>query len=59
MNALKQPTVLQVIASGEDSATRRLHVLMRQREALRPTFRTTWDELSHHFEADQKLHVTR
>jgi nitric oxide reductase NorD protein len=53
VNALKQPTGLQVIASGEDSATRRLHVLMRQREALRPTFRTTWDELSHHFEAGE------
>src|SRR5581483_12303397 len=44
---------LQVIASGEDSATRRLHSLMRQREALRPVFRATWDDLSHHFAASE------
>ena len=53
MNALKQPADLHVIASEDESATRRLHVLMRQREALRPTFRATWDELSHHFEAGE------
>jgi len=50
VNPAKQPA-LQVIASEEDNATRRLHVLMRQRETLRPIFRATWDELSHHFDA--------
>jgi len=53
VNALKQPAGLQVIASGEDSATRRLHLLMRQRETLRPVFRATWDDLSHQFEAGE------
>jgi len=51
VNPAKQPIALQVVASEEDSATRQLHVLMRQRETLRPIFRTTWDDLSHHFDA--------
>ena len=50
MNAARQPAGLQVIASDEDSATRRLHALMRQRETLRPAFRAAWDELSHHLD---------
>ncbi|MFO1109330.1 MAG: VWA domain-containing protein [Bradyrhizobium sp.] len=53
MNAAKKPIVLQVLSSEEDNATRRLHLLMRQREALRPMFRATWDELSHHFDATE------
>jgi nitric oxide reductase NorD protein len=53
VNALKHPIELQLIASEEESATRRLHLLMRQREALRPVFRATWDDLSHHFEASE------
>jgi len=53
VNAIKQPASLQLIAAGDDSATRRLHLLMRQRETLRPAFRATWDELSHHFEAGE------
>ena len=50
MNAIKQPIALHVVASEEDSATRRLHLLMRQRETLRPIFRATWDDLCHHFD---------
>jgi nitric oxide reductase NorD protein len=49
VNPAKQ-SALQVVASEEDNATRRLHLLMRQRETLRPIFRATWDDLSHHFE---------
>jgi Mg-chelatase subunit ChlD len=49
VTSVKQST-LHVIASEEDNATRRLHHLMRQREALRPVFRATWDALSHHFD---------
>ena len=49
MNPAKQPA-LHVVASEEDNATRRLHLLMRQRETLRPIFRATWDDLSHHFD---------
>ena len=51
MTAAKQPMALHVLSSEEDSATRRLHLLMRQRETLRPMFRMTWDDLSHHFDA--------
>jgi nitric oxide reductase NorD protein len=50
VNPAKQPA-LQVVPSEEDNATRRLHILMRQRETLRPIFRATWDDLSHHFGA--------
>ena len=53
MNAAKQPIALHVLSTEQDSATHRLHLLMRQRETLRPIFRTTWDELSHHFEATE------
>lgn len=53
MNAAKQPTALHVLSSEADSATRRLHLLMRQRETLRPVFRATWDDLSHHFSASE------
>jgi nitric oxide reductase NorD protein len=49
VNAFKQPA-LHVIASDEGNATRRLHLLMRQRETLRPIFRAAWDDLSHHFD---------
>ena len=53
MNPAKQPIALHVLSSQEDSATRRLHLLMRQRETLRPMFRSTWDDLSHHFDATE------
>jgi nitric oxide reductase NorD protein len=42
---------LHLVFSEEHSATRRLHLLMRQRETLRPAFRNAWDDLSHHFDA--------
>jgi nitric oxide reductase NorD protein len=45
----KHAPTLQVVPSGDDDATRPLHSLMRQRAGLRPSFRATWDELSHHF----------
>jgi Mg-chelatase subunit ChlD len=53
MNAAKQPVALHVLSSEEDSATHRLHLLMRQRETLRPIFRATWDNLSHHFDTTE------
>jgi hypothetical protein len=46
----ENPVTLHLISSGEDTATRRLHTLMRQRETLRPIFRATWDDLSHYFD---------
>lgn len=54
MNAAKQPIALHLVPPDqEDSATRRLHQLMRQRETLRPLFRATWDQLSHHFDTTE------
>jgi nitric oxide reductase NorD protein len=45
-----QPASLRVVATPADSAVRRLHVLMRQREALRPLFRLAWDNLAARFD---------
>jgi hypothetical protein len=55
VSAAKQPpSALHVVASSEeDTATRRLHHLMRQRETLRTIFRATWDDLSHQFDANE------
>ena len=51
MSAATPPTALQVVSAEQDTATRRLHRLMGQREALRPAFRNAWNELSQHFDA--------
>jgi uncharacterized protein YegL len=53
VNAARQPISLHVLSSEQDSTTHRLHLLMRQREMLRPVFRETWDDLSHHFDATE------
>jgi nitric oxide reductase NorD protein len=53
VTAAKQPANLQLVAFEPGSATRRLHLLMRQREALRPAFRAAWDDLARHFDADE------
>lgn len=54
MNAAEQPAHLHVVShAGEDSATRDLHLLMRQRDTLQPVFRAAWNELSRHFDADE------
>jgi nitric oxide reductase NorD protein len=50
VSAAKHPVTLHVVSSEQDNATRRLHLLMRQRENLRPIFRATWDDLSRYFE---------
>src|SRR5258708_36661272 len=39
--------------SPTDGAVRRVHLLMRQRDALRPLFRIAWDNLAGRFEADE------
>jgi len=44
---------LRVIQSPPEGAVRRVHVLMRQRDLLRPLFRSTWDDLAARFEADE------
>ena len=53
MNAARKPTGLQIVASGENSATRRLHLLVGQRATLRPAFRSAWEDLARHFEPDE------
>lgn len=53
MNAAEQPAHLHVVSHPEESATRDLHLLMRQRDTLRPVFRAVWNELSRHFDAGE------
>ena len=52
MNAAAKP-VLHVLANPPDCATHRLHLMMRQREALHPVFRLAWDALSHRFDSEE------
>jgi Mg-chelatase subunit ChlD len=42
-----------VISAEPDGPVRRIHLLMRQREALRPLFRSAWDNLAPRFAADE------
>ena len=53
MSVAVQSGSLRVIEAKPDGAVRRVHLLMRQREALRPLFRTAWDDLAARFEADE------
>ncbi len=53
MSAALRSVSLRVIPSPPDGAVRRVHLLMRQRDALRPLFRTAWDDLAGRFEADE------
>lgn len=43
----------RLISTDQESATSRLHLLMRQRESLKPLFRSTWDHLATRFDADE------
>jgi nitric oxide reductase NorD protein len=45
------PSAAPHVPSEPDGLARRLHAMMRQREALRPLFLTTWDALSKQFDA--------
>ena len=51
MSPAARPASLRLVPA--QPAVRRLHELMRQREALRPLFRSTWDNLAARFEADE------
>jgi nitric oxide reductase NorD protein len=53
VSAALRPIPLRVIPAQPDGAIRRAHLLMRQRDALRPLFRTAWDNLAGRFEADE------
>lgn len=45
------PTVALQVLSEPEGDTRRLHLMMRQRENLRPLFVATWEILARHFDA--------
>jgi nitric oxide reductase NorD protein len=53
VNAAKQVALHLVPSDEEDSATRRIHRLMLQRETLRPLFLIAWDDLSHRFDVNE------
>ena len=53
MSAALRSGSLRVITAGPEGAVRRVHLLMRQREALRPLFRTAWDDLAARFDAGE------
>jgi nitric oxide reductase NorD protein len=53
VSAALRPVSLRVIPAPPDGAVRRVHLLMRQRDALRPLFRIAWDNLAGRFEADE------
>jgi nitric oxide reductase NorD protein len=44
---------LQLVAPRPASAAHRLHLMMRQREQLRPLFAAVWDHLAARFEPDE------
>ena len=53
MSPAARPTSLRLVPAQPAGPVRRLHPLMRQREALRPLFRSTWDHLAARFEPDE------
>jgi nitric oxide reductase NorD protein len=53
VNTIAGPASLQAIAAQPANATHRLQALMRQREALRPLFASTWDHLAARFRDDE------
>jgi len=48
-----RPPSLRVVSAQPDGAVRRLHLMMRQREALQPLLRGAWDDLADRFGADE------
>jgi nitric oxide reductase NorD protein len=48
-----RPVSLRLVPAQPAGSVRRLHLLMRQRDALRPLFRSTWDHLAARFETDE------
>jgi Mg-chelatase subunit ChlD len=53
VSAAARSVPLRVISAHSDGATRRVHLLMRQRDALRPLFRAAWDNLAARFDDDE------
>jgi nitric oxide reductase NorD protein len=53
VSTLAGPASLQLLAPPTAGAVHRLHLLMRQRELLRPLFASAWDHLVARFEPDE------
>ncbi|HXQ05656.1 MAG TPA: VWA domain-containing protein [Bradyrhizobium sp.] len=53
MSAALRSASLRLISAQPEGAVRRVHLLMRQRDALRPLFRIAWDNLAARFDADE------
>jgi nitric oxide reductase NorD protein len=53
VSAAARSVSLRLIPAVPDGAVRRVHLLMRQRDALRPLFRLAWDNLAARFDADE------
>jgi len=53
VSAALRSAPLRLISSQPEGAVRRVHLLMRQRDVLRPLFRIAWDNLAARFDADE------
>jgi nitric oxide reductase NorD protein len=53
VSAAARSVSLRIIPAVPDGAVRRVHLLMRQRDALRPLFRLAWDNLADRFDAGE------
>jgi nitric oxide reductase NorD protein len=53
VSAAVRSASLRLIPAERDGAVRRIHLLMRQRDALRPLFRSAWDNLAARFDPDE------
>jgi len=53
VSAALRSASLRLISAQSEGAVRRVHLLMRQRDALRPLFRIAWDNLAARFDADE------
>lgn len=53
MSAALRSAPLRLVSTPPDGAVRRIHLLMRQRDALRPLFRNAWDNLAARFDTDE------
>jgi uncharacterized protein YegL len=53
VSAALRSASLRLISAQPEGAVRRVHLLMRQRDALRPLFRIAWDNLAARFDADE------
>jgi nitric oxide reductase NorD protein len=53
VSAALRSASLRLIFAQPEGAVRRVHLLMRQRDVLRPLFRIAWDNLAARFDADE------